>query len=58
MGGGWYDRTFAFRGDASAPMLVGAAFETQRVDAIDTAPWDVALDAVCTETRTYHRTPA
>jgi 5-formyltetrahydrofolate cyclo-ligase len=60
MGGGWYDRSFAFRNgsalDESAhgaaappPWLVGTAFATQQVDALAAESWDVALDAVCTE---------
>lgn len=50
MGGGWYDRSFAFRRQQPAPpWLVGAAFDTQRLDALDAAAWDVALDMVCTE---------
>ncbi len=54
MGGGWYDRTFAFRLSAAAPpWLVGAAFESQRVPALDTEVWDVPLDAVCTEHATH-----
>ena len=63
MGGGWYDRTFARSSarpsDAKVgrPLLVGAAFEVQRVDALPTAPWDVGLDAVCTERQTYYRQP-
>ena len=58
MGGGWYDRTFAARREAQcAPMLVGAAYALQRVDAIAPAPWDVQLDAVCTESATYLREP-
>jgi 5-formyltetrahydrofolate cyclo-ligase len=63
MGGGWYDRSFAEsragpRAKSPAtPVLVGAAFELQRVDALPTAPWDVALDAVCTERQTYYRQP-
>lgn len=52
MGGGWYDRTFADRA-AGRPFLVGAAFEVQRVPELDTQPWDVRLDAVCTESSTY-----
>jgi 5-formyltetrahydrofolate cyclo-ligase len=57
MGGGWYDRTFAVRETAQwrHPMLIGAAYEIQRVAAIDPAPWDVHLDAVCTEAATYLR---
>ena len=50
MGGGWYDRSFAFRSERPAPpWLVGAGFATQQVDAIAAEAWDVALDAVCTE---------
>lgn len=54
MGGGWYDRSFAFRQRrAGPPWLVGAAFEAQRVDALEATDWDVALDAVCTEAQLY-----
>jgi 5-formyltetrahydrofolate cyclo-ligase len=51
MGGGWYDRSFAFRRThAPPPWLVGAAFATQQCeDGITRQPWDVALDAVCTD---------
>jgi len=31
---------------------VGVGFEAQRVDALDAQPWDVPLDAVCTERAT------
>ena len=57
MGGGWYDRTFAARHEAQcrAPMLVGAAYELQRVDRLAPAAWDVPLDAVCSESATYLR---
>ena len=54
MGGGWYDRSLAFRAQpGTAPLLVGAGFAVQRLDAIVTAPWDVRLDAVCSEAATY-----
>lgn len=54
MGGGWYDRSFAFRhAQAAPPWLAGAAFEVQRVDAIAAETWDVRLDAVCSERATY-----
>jgi 5-formyltetrahydrofolate cyclo-ligase len=69
MGGGWYDRAFAFRngaahaGDASGstagamasrpPWLVGTAFAAQQVEALAAEPWDVPLDAVCTERDTF-----
>jgi 5-formyltetrahydrofolate cyclo-ligase len=50
MGGGWYDRSFAFRHDAPAPpYLVGAAFALQQVAPAQPQAWDVRLDAVCTE---------
>jgi 5-formyltetrahydrofolate cyclo-ligase len=61
MGGGWYDRTLAFRRDAVAPppWLVGAGFAIQRIDALPAEPWDIPLDAVCTESDTFdlHATP-
>ena len=54
MGGGWYDRSLAFRHAKSPPpWLAGAAFEAQRLDAIAAEAWDVRLDAVCTEAATY-----
>jgi 5-formyltetrahydrofolate cyclo-ligase len=69
MGGGWYDRAFAYRngaagaGDASGPAagatarrppwLVGTAFAAQQVEALAAEPWDVPLDAVCTERDTF-----
>ena len=53
MGGGWYDRSFAFRkAQAPPPWLVGAAFAMQQCDRIVRQPWDVALDAVCTDDAT------
>ena len=54
MGGGWYDRSLAFRHARPAPPLfVGAAFAVQQCDAIPTQPWDVRLDAVCSEAVTH-----
>lgn len=50
MGGGWYDRTFAFRHAAPAPpWLVGAGFASQRLDVLARADWDVRLDGLCNE---------
>jgi len=58
MGGGWYDRSFAFRQtDAAPPLLVGAAFASQQVDTLEAASWDVPLDAICTESRTLFPSP-
>lgn len=53
MGGGWYDRSFAFRNAAAPPpWLVGVGFNAQRVPHLDQEAWDVIPDALCTETET------
>ena len=50
MGGGYYDRSFAFRQEAPAPpWLVGAAYSFQQLDSLPAQPWDVRLDAIATE---------
>ncbi len=52
MGGGYYDRAFAFRnqaGGGGVPVLVGAAHGFQRVEALTPEPWDVAVDIVVTD---------
>lgn len=52
MGGGYYDRTFAFRRDPQAqasPQLVGIAYGLQQADSLPVEPWDVPLDAVITD---------
>lgn len=51
MGGGYYDRSFAFRRGASRghPRLLGAAHSVQQVEALAPQPWDVPLDGVVTE---------
>ncbi|MCZ8164376.1 5-formyltetrahydrofolate cyclo-ligase [Silanimonas sp.] len=61
-GGGWYDRSFAFRrtGDGApaaaqrSPRLVGIAYGWQQADALEAADWDVPLDAVATPSA-FHR---
>ena len=61
MGGGWYDRTLASRHASPAPpYLVGAAFAVQQLVALTPEPWDVPLDAACTEAAThlFHRNAA
>ena len=58
MGGGWYDRSFAFRHQRRAPpWLVGAGFDCQQLPALPAADWDVPLDAVCTDTTTWIAQP-
>ncbi|NJM11104.1 MAG: 5-formyltetrahydrofolate cyclo-ligase [Synechococcaceae cyanobacterium SM1_2_3] len=52
MGGGFYDRSFAFRRDYSLnqqPYLLGLAYQFQQVPVLQRQPWDVPLDAVVTE---------
>lgn len=58
MGGGWYDRSFAFRQQRPAPpWLVGVGFSVQQVDDLPVQPWDVGVDAICTEAATYAPEP-
>jgi len=50
MGGGFYDRTLAFRAARPAPpRLVGVAYGLQETDALPADAWDVPLDAIVTE---------
>lgn len=59
MGGGWYDRSFAFRQRRSAPpWLVGAGFAAQQVPALPVEDWDVAVDAICTEQAILYPEPS
>jgi 5-formyltetrahydrofolate cyclo-ligase len=54
MGGGWYDRSFAFRHrQTPPPWLVGVGFATQQTSILATESWDVPVDAVCTEQHTF-----
>jgi 5-formyltetrahydrofolate cyclo-ligase len=55
MGGGYYDRAFAFRRWRTAwhaPRLIGLAYAFQQVESLRIAHHDVRLDAVITEERT------
>jgi 5-formyltetrahydrofolate cyclo-ligase len=51
MGGGFYDRTLAFRAarPEPPPRLVGIAYDMQETDALPGDAWDVPLDAIVTE---------
>jgi 5-formyltetrahydrofolate cyclo-ligase len=58
MGGGYYDRAFAFRrGAEPPPRLLGVGYDVQRADGLQAEPWDVPLDAVLTESG-LHPCPA
>lgn len=51
MGGGFYDRTFAFKAKAklSPPLLIGLAHDFQCSDSLPTDTWDIPMHAVITE---------
>ena len=52
MGGGYFDRTFAFLANRShwlRPKLIGVAFECQRVQKITRNPWDIPVFCILTE---------
>ena len=46
MGGGYYDR---FLPRCERAVIAAVAYELQRVDELETEPWDVAMDLVFTE---------
>jgi 5-formyltetrahydrofolate cyclo-ligase len=51
-GGGYYDRTFAFRQQhprPKKPVLLGIAFEQQHYESLPHDAWDVHLDGILTE---------
>lgn len=50
MGGGYYDRSLAFRQRKPAPpVLIGTGYAFQELPSLPSDPWDVRLDAVVTE---------
>jgi 5-formyltetrahydrofolate cyclo-ligase len=55
MGGGFYDRSFAFRKDTErgTPVLIGVAHEIQKVERIVPEDWDVRLDMIVTDRAVY-----
>ena len=55
MGGGFYDRSFAFRKNPEhkRPVLIGVAHELQRIDQIVPEEWDVQLDMIVTDQAMY-----
>jgi 5-formyltetrahydrofolate cyclo-ligase len=58
MGAGFYDRHFAFLRHRRAwrrPLLIGVAFEAQKVSRLAESGHDVQLDGVVTESGVYGR---
>jgi 5-formyltetrahydrofolate cyclo-ligase len=53
MGGGFYDRTFAFVEQGKKPVLIGLAHECQKVEKIPVADWDVPMKGVATDKAFY-----
>lgn len=55
MGGGFYDRTFAFSRQRPrlAPKLIGLAHDFQKVSRLPTEPWDVPLHSIVTDKQVY-----
>lgn len=50
MGGGFYDRTLAFRRrGGQQPLLVGVAHACQRLERLPVAAWDVPLQLLATD---------
>lgn len=52
MGGGFYDRTFAFKQQKSRkPLLMGIAYELQETAPLKAENWDIPLDYIVTESQ-------
>ena len=50
MGGGFYDRSFAFRHSKTAPpLLVGVAYSCQEAESLPAEAWDIKLDMLINE---------
>ena len=50
MGGGYYDRSFAFRhAQSTPPLLIGVAYSCQEANDIPAQNWDVKLDILINE---------
>ena len=50
MGGGYYDRTFAFKQNKkiNQPQLLGFAYDFQLIPSLSPASWDIPLDYIAT----------
>ena len=55
-GGGYYDRTFAFKKNSSKrkPILNGVGYEFQKTAGININPWDVPMEWAVTDKNVYH----
>ncbi len=57
MGGGYYDRSFAFKQQslAHSPYLLGLAHHCQQVDQLTLASWDIPLHAIASDEQLFAR---
>jgi len=56
MGGGYYDRALAFKktsSKTSSPLLIGLAYELQKVNILEMNSWDIPMDGIISESKTY-----
>ena len=56
MGGGYYDRTFAFKQkwkQGRGTRLIGLAHDLQKVPHLNTESWDIPLEGIATEKQFY-----
>ena len=59
MGGGFYDKSFAFtQGMNKPPTLIGVAHELQKAETVFHEWWDIPLDWVITDSTIYPRKKA
>ena len=54
MGGGYYDRAFAFKKNSKGkPALLGLAHDFQKIERLPTEAWDIPIDGVATDKKLY-----
>ncbi len=55
MGGGYYDRCFAFKKlQTNKTILMGFAYDFQQLASLNAEPWDIGLDILATESQFIH----
>lgn len=54
-GGGYYDRTLANHKNGKKPLLIGLAYEFQKIENIEPQAWDIPMDFIITENEIYER---
>lgn len=54
-GGGYYDRTLCNHKHGKKPILIGLAYEFQKIENIEPEAWDIPMDFIVTENEIYER---